>query len=606
MLNNLFASQAFIPHGHCYLWKPELVSLHVASDALIAIAYYSIPITLIYFVRKREDLPFNWIVLLFGAFIVACGTTHVLEILTLWHPTYWLSGFIKAVTAVVSLYTALALVRLVPKALALPSSTQLEQANKELEREITERKLVEEALRESEERFRNAFDNAAIGKAIVAPDGCFSKVNRSLCEIVGYSEQELLATTFQAITHPYDLNTDLNYAHQLLSGEIRHYQIEKRYFHKQGHIVWILLSSSLVRDAKGQALYYITQIQDITERKRTEAALQQSQKRYRAIVEDQTELITRFQPDGTLTFVNEAYCRYFGRSQSELIGKRYQPVIFPEDLEKIAQLLDSLNLETPVGTIEHRVVLAGEVRWMQWINRVIFDEQGCFVEFQSVGRDISDKKLADEKIQASLREKEVLLAEIHHRVKNNLHIISNLLYLQSKRSEDQKVREILQDSRNRVNSMALIHESLYRVQDFAEINFAEYVQKLSFNLLSIYKVQPDAISFNISEPIDILIKLAQAIPCGLIINELITNALKHGLQNNRDGKVFVTLERCPDEQQLLIVSNSGDTLPADFSLQNPQSMGLKLVVTLVKQLKGALELERGDKTVFRIKFSASV
>src|SRR5919202_6361132 len=124
---HLFSSEAFIPHGHCYLWKTALVWLHIIADASIAIAYYSIPITLIYFVRKRKDLPFNWIFFLFGGFIVACGTTHLMEIWTLWHPTYWLSGFLKAITAVVSLYTALALVLLVPKALALPSTSQLEK-----------------------------------------------------------------------------------------------------------------------------------------------------------------------------------------------------------------------------------------------------------------------------------------------------------------------------------------------------------------------------------------------------------------------------------------------------------------------------------------------
>ncbi len=142
-LNNFFVSGPFIPHGHCYLWKPELVGLHIASDGLIALAYYSIPFTLFYFVQKRRDLPFDWIFLLFGSFIVACGTTHLLEIWTLWHPTYWLSGAVKVGTAAVSLYTAGALVPLVPKALSLPSPAAIEAANQDLEREIAERKQVE-------------------------------------------------------------------------------------------------------------------------------------------------------------------------------------------------------------------------------------------------------------------------------------------------------------------------------------------------------------------------------------------------------------------------------------------------------------------------------
>jgi two-component system NtrC family sensor kinase len=140
----------FIPHGHCYLWKPGLVSLHIVSDLLITFAYYSIPILLLYFVRKRQDLPFNWMFVLFGAFIVACGTTHMIEIWTLWHPHYWLSGILKLVTAVISVSAAVQLVPLIPKALVLPSPAQLQAANKALETEIAERKLVEVALLQSE------------------------------------------------------------------------------------------------------------------------------------------------------------------------------------------------------------------------------------------------------------------------------------------------------------------------------------------------------------------------------------------------------------------------------------------------------------------------
>ncbi|MDM9384785.1 ATP-binding protein [Chlorogloeopsis sp. ULAP01] len=150
-INNFFFSGNFIPHGHCYLWKPELVGLHILSDAIITLSYYSIPLTLLYFVRKREDIPFKSIFLLFGAFIISCGTTHIMEVWTLWHPDYWLSGGIKAFTALISFYTALTLIPLVPQALALPSPEQLEIANQALQEEITERKRVEQELRQYKE-----------------------------------------------------------------------------------------------------------------------------------------------------------------------------------------------------------------------------------------------------------------------------------------------------------------------------------------------------------------------------------------------------------------------------------------------------------------------
>lgn len=151
MLDLSLASQwvgQYMPHGSCYLWQSDLIWLHVLSDGLTAIAYYSIPITLLYFVRRRQDLPFDWVFLLFSAFIVACGTTHLMEIWTLWRPDYWLSGYIKAMMAAVSVYTAIQLIPLVPEALALPSPAQLEQANQALRQEVEARQQAEAQVRQ--------------------------------------------------------------------------------------------------------------------------------------------------------------------------------------------------------------------------------------------------------------------------------------------------------------------------------------------------------------------------------------------------------------------------------------------------------------------------
>ncbi|MGG6263480.1 ATP-binding protein [Leptolyngbya sp. AN03gr2] len=145
--SRFFDSSSYMPHGHCYLWQTGLVWLHITGDALIALSYYSIPLAIVFFVRKREDLPFNWIFLLFGAFIVSCGTGHLLDIWTLWHPDYWISGTVKAITAMVSVLTAIELYPLIPKALALPSPTQLKLANQALQVQIGERRQAETALK---------------------------------------------------------------------------------------------------------------------------------------------------------------------------------------------------------------------------------------------------------------------------------------------------------------------------------------------------------------------------------------------------------------------------------------------------------------------------
>ncbi|MBE9049667.1 response regulator [Nostocales cyanobacterium LEGE 11386] len=241
---NLFSSGSFIPHGHCYLWQTKLVWLHLLSDALIAIAYYSIPATLFYFVRKRQDLPFYWIFLLFSAFIVACGTTHLMAIWTLWHPTYWLSGLVKAATATISLITAVALLPLVPKALALPSPAQLEQANQELQTQITERLRIEaelrqyqnhleelvtvrtheitktneqlqqevaerqrilEVLRQSEERYRYLAE--AIPQLVwtTNAEGECDYFNQNWCDYTGLTLEQSLGSGWLAALHPEDV-----------------------------------------------------------------------------------------------------------------------------------------------------------------------------------------------------------------------------------------------------------------------------------------------------------------------------------------------------------------------------------------------------------------
>ena len=279
-----------VPHGHCYLWKPGLVGLHFSSDILIALAYYSIPIILVYFIKQRQDLPYPEVFWLFSAFIVACGTTHLLAVWTIWHSDYWLSGTVKAITAVVSLYTAAALIPIVPQALALPSSAQLTAAN--------------EKLQESEEKFRSAFDYAAIGMALVSPTGKFIKVNSALCQLLGYQATELLQKDFQDITNAEDLDADLKFVRQMLADEIETYQMEKRYIHQLGHVVWIQLSVSLVRDEAKNPLYFISQIQDISER---QAALRDRQNAEQALQQLNTELEARVAQRTTeLSIINQS------------------------------------------------------------------------------------------------------------------------------------------------------------------------------------------------------------------------------------------------------------------------------------------------------------
>jgi len=197
-------------------------------------------------------------------------------------------------------------------------------------RDISERKRAEEALRLSEQRFSSAFEFAAIGIALVAPNGHWLRVNRALCALLGYSNNELLERTFQDITHPDDLDTDLEYLRQVLTGALSTYQMEKRYFHKAGHIVWVLLSVSSVRNEKsGDVLYFISQIQDITKRKMAEEALLVSEERLRAVVKTANDAIITADIDGNIVDFNQASEMMFGLSNIEMEGKPLT-ILMPE------------------------------------------------------------------------------------------------------------------------------------------------------------------------------------------------------------------------------------------------------------------------------------
>lgn len=416
MITQFFSSGGFIPHGHCYLWQTNLVGLHILSDGLIALAYYSIPIMLIYFVRQRQDTPFPKVVFLFSAFIIACGTTHLMEIWTLWYPTYWLSGGIKAITALISIYTASELVFLIPSALALPSPAQLIATNQALENEINERKRaenerqqIEVALRNSEEQFRNAFENASIGMAIVSLDGHWVKVNPALFQIIGYSSEELLALTFQDITHPDDLELDLSYVHQLLAGTISNYQMEKRYFHKQGHIIWILLDASLVRDEQGNPLHFIAQIQEITARKEAQKTLELQS----VIMNNMAGGVCLVKAsDLTIVYTNPKFDAMFGYTDGELAGQPAGVLNYVDtELTPDASVLDIVTQIEQKGEAQYEVYNKkkdGRLFWCRGhTSRFEHPEYGTV--YVAVHEDVTELKQAEQALLATTNRLNFLL-----------------------------------------------------------------------------------------------------------------------------------------------------------------------------------------------------
>ncbi|HEY9834953.1 MAG TPA: PAS domain S-box protein, partial [Stenomitos sp.] len=281
-------------------------------------------------------------------------------------------------------------------------TAELTQINQQLEREIAERKQAEDALRASEARFRALAQVSPDIITLSNPDCGVFYQSPAVERILGYSPNEFVGEQPLQALHPEDRpNLDATIARQLANPRVP-VTTEYRLRHKDGTWVWLEGVATNWLDEPAIGAFMIIS-RDIRDRKRTQDALQQSETRYRAIVEDQTELVSRFLPDGTLTFINEAYCRYFGVKREELIGKHYAPVVLAEDLEYIEQQVKSISRDNPVVVIENRVVVGGEVRWTQWINRALFNQQGDLVELQSIGRDISDKKQVELALKQSER-----------------------------------------------------------------------------------------------------------------------------------------------------------------------------------------------------------
>lgn len=259
-------------------------------------------------------------------------------------------------------------------------------------RDITERKRYEEALRESEERFRSSFEDAAIGMALVVTDGRFLRVNRSLCRIVGYEEEELLEKTFQEITHPDDLEADLEQVRRMLAGEIETYQQEKRYIHREGHAVWILLSASLVRNEAVEPLYFISQIQDITERKLAEEALRESERRLQTIVGNAPVVLFALDREGVFTLSEGQGLGALGIRPGEVVGRSVFEVYrdMPEIHRHVRRTLggEEVVAVAEVGDLAFDVVY-GPVR----------DEDGEVVGVIGVAADVTRRKQAEERLE---------------------------------------------------------------------------------------------------------------------------------------------------------------------------------------------------------------
>jgi PAS domain S-box-containing protein len=327
-------------------------------------------------------------------------------------------------------------------------TAQLSLTNLRLEQEIASRKQIELALKNSEEKLSTILDSAGAYIYIKDLQGNYTYVNPLTVELFGIPKQEIIgANDFKFFSEEMAQSLRQNDREVIESGTVLRAH-EAGVVKNSGELRHYFAVKVPLKQADGSICGVCGIATDITELKQAEEALRQSEARYLAILEDQTELIARFLPDGTLTFVNVAYCRFFGLTREELLWKTYEPVVFEEDREYVAQLVGTISKENPVVTIENRVIARGQVRWTQWVNRAIFDDADRIVEFQAVGRDISDRKKADAELErakkaaeAANRAKSTFLANMSHELRTPLNAIlgfSQLMNQDANLSTEQK------------------------------------------------------------------------------------------------------------------------------------------------------------------------
>jgi PAS domain S-box-containing protein len=282
-----------------------------------------------------------------------------------------------------------------------------------LNADITEQKRAEWALRESEARLARTEAFSLVMVTHSDLDGRWLKVPPTLCELLGYTEEELLSRHFKDVTHPDDVQAEWTECQRLIRGDIKSFDLEKRYIHKNGKTIWAYVNCSVVEDNEGKPVHFLTYIRDISDRRLAEAALRESEERYRSMLESQTELICRFRPDTTLTYVNDAYCRYFRKTREELIGTRYTELLPVEIRPWALQEIESLTRNLGTTTTEHEVIKPdGRIGWQQWVDHAIPGPNGEIVELQAIGRDITERKLAEQALLESSERNQAILRAI--------------------------------------------------------------------------------------------------------------------------------------------------------------------------------------------------
>jgi len=472
-------------------------------------------------------------------------------------------------------------------------------------RDITERKRAEQALRRSEEQLHALADSMLNLAWRANGDGFITWYNRRWYEYTGTTPEQMEGWGWQSAHDPQALPKVMErWRTSIATGESFEMTFPLRA--ADGRFRTFLSRAQPLKDPEGRVVQWFGTNTDIDELLRAQAALRESEAQLRLAQESANVGIWDWKVEtGAVDFTPELNKLYGLPSGSIKTYEDWRVRVHPDDIGRIEARRDEAIAKREPFDLEFRGRHAsGEYRWISAKGGAIYNEAGMPIRVLGVNIDITERKCAEESIRASLREKEVMLKEIHHRVKNNLQVICSLVDLQADVFKEPGSRQAFADTRDRVRSMALVHEKLYQSESLERVEFAEYARSLLSSLWRVHSRSGTTVKLKLDlQPV--LLSIVSAIPCGLLLNELAINALKHAFEGRTEGEVTVELRSSPDGRVVLCVRDNGVGLPAGQDWRQSPSLGLRLVQMLTKQLEGALEAKVGAGTEFQVSFMQS-
>ncbi|HET6528339.1 MAG TPA: PAS domain S-box protein, partial [Balneolaceae bacterium] len=451
--------------------------------------------------------------------------------------------------------------------------------------------------KKTESRYLRLFENANDGIFIMEGDR-FIECNEQVTQIYGCQKSDILGQTPSDFSPEYQpdgkpsRDEAQNRIEKALSGDPQVF--EWKHLQKDG--TPIDTEVSLNRLELGSEVYLQAIVRNLTEQKKARAELRKSEQLFKKLFLEAPGAIIMVDKQNRVKKVNQSFEKLFGYSKAELLDQDLdQIIVSKEDYQKVPKMPAMHGGDGNFYSDVIRYTKKGEAREVLLGTIPVYLDGEAIAGF-GIYIDITKQKENERKLKNSLEEKQVLLEEIHHRVKNNLAIISGLLQLQTFDSQDEKIRSVLNDSQLRIQSMATVHELLYQSENFAEISFKTYVDKLVNSMKNTLPFDHQKIEVEI-ETAEILMDINQAIPCAMLINELITNAFKHAFKGRKSGTIRVTLKEI-GKRLIIKVKDNGVGLPADFTIDKKKSIGMNLIQTLTQQLKGELNIKSKDGVCF--------